>query len=54
MLAERREMVLTMPEQVQCDPLGKRIVSLRPKLPFVPFFRQSAILVERDDRFDVL
>jgi hypothetical protein len=50
-LAERREMVLTMLEQVVCDPEEQRIAALRPKPSFVLLFRQNPDLREHDGRF---
>ncbi len=50
-MAERREMVQILLERVVCDPTEKRLTALRPRVAFLPLFRQLKGLQERGDEF---
>lgn len=50
---ERSEILSTLFEAVYCDPVQKRLVALKPKLAFVPLFREIEILEGNGEKFEI-
>lgn len=50
---ERSEILSTLFQAVYCDPGQKRLVALKPKLAFLPLFREIEILKENGEKFEM-